>query len=280
MVRRSRLSPLGPVLLACLLLGVFPGPASAAPRNDDFGNALPIRVGETVRGTTFGATVQRGEPRHGPAEGASVWYRLRSRRKVSVLLNTCRAAEDPVIAVYTGRALRSLRVIDFNDDGCEGLGSRVSFTARRGRTYWIAVAEYRSYGGGRFRLGAKAIDTPRNDDFVDAIPMGLGSSIAATTRNATLELYESNNGSRSVWFKLRGSAATGVRLRACGVQLAVYTGRRLGGLSAVSTAGAGCTKTFAARADVTYRIRAATSSTDAARFTLSARAIASASGGR
>lgn len=273
MARPARFFPLGLVLLACVLCVAGAAPASAAPRNDDFAHALPIRVGETIRGTTVGATTQRGEPAHGPAEGASVWYRFRSRRKVSVLLNTCRAADDPVIAVYTGRALRSLRVIDFNDDGCPGLGSRVSFTARRGRTYWIAVAEYDRDGRGRFRLGAKAIDTPRNDDFVDAIRIGLGSSIAATTRNATLELYESNNGTRSVWFKLRVSTARTVRLRACVVQLAIYTGRTLGGLSAVRNAGAACTRTFAARADVTYRIRVATYSMDPPRFTLSARSV-------
>jgi hypothetical protein len=177
--------------------------------------------------------------------------------------------------------LRSLRTIDFNDDGCGGLGSRVSFTARRGRTYRVAVAEFRPDGGGKFRLGAKAIDTPRNDDFIDALRIELGSSIAGTTRNATLELHEfGSGGSRSVWFKLRVPTATRVRLQVNGVLLLdVYTGRRLRGLSAVETRGARYTESFAARAGVTYRIRGATYSSDPARFALSPRAIASAASG-
>jgi hypothetical protein len=142
--------------------------ANAAPANDDFADAKPIRVGQTVRGTTAGATGEPGEPAHGPGTTQSVWYRLRSLGKVSVLLNTCRAEGDSVIAVYTGRRVGALRLIDFNDDGCAGLGSRVSFTARPGRTYFIAIAPYDDDEQGTFRLGARAIDTPSNDDFVDA----------------------------------------------------------------------------------------------------------------
>jgi hypothetical protein len=230
--------------------------AHAAPANDDFADAQPIRVGQTIRGTTAGATGERGEPVHGPGTTQSVWYRLRSLSKVSVLLNTCRADGDSVIAVYTGPGVRALKLIDFNDDGCAGLGSRVSFTARPGRTYHIAIAPYDDGDEGRFRLGAQAIDTPPNDDFADAPTIPFGSSVTGTTRNATLELGEPFHHAHSVWFKLRVPSDTGVRLRACrGGEpvIAVFRGRRVNRLRELAEDH--CSVVFNARPGVTYRVQ-------------------------
>jgi hypothetical protein len=253
-------------------------PAGAAPPNDDFADALPLRVGQTVVGTTVGATAQRGEPVHGPGTSNSVWYRLRSDRKVSVLLNTCRAAGDSVIAIYTGRRVRSLTLIEFNDDGCSNLGSRVSFTARPGRTYRIAIAPFDEDEGGRFRLVASALNTPPNDDFVDAQQLALGSPIAGTSRRATLELREPTLGPHSVWFRLRVGQAGRITLRACfpglrdpDTALAVYTGRRVARLRRVNWDS--CSVSFAARAGVTYRIQVSHHD-GGSRFRLTARASA------
>lgn len=270
--RRSRAAVLLAGSLTAALLAAAPS-AVAAPPNDDFRDATPIRVGQTIRGTTAGATHERGEPQHGPGTDAAVWYRLRSARRVTVLLNTCRSDGDPVIAVYAGRRVNSLRVIDFNDDGCSGLGSRVSFTALAGRTYRIAVAEYNEDDSGRFYLGAQAIVAPRNDDFADARSLGLGSTTAGTARNATLELREPFNEPHSVWFKLRVSTPTRVALNACNGSepyIAVYTGRSVSRLRAVPGAQGYCRLTFRATSGVTYRIQI---SDDGAggRFRLSAR---------
>jgi hypothetical protein len=213
---------------------------------------------------------------HGPGTRNSVWYRLRSARKVSVLLNTCRADGDSVIAIYTGRRVGSLNLIEFNDDGCRNLGSRVSFTARPGRTYRIAIAPYDEDEGGRFRLASSALDTPPNDDFVDAPTLGLGSSLAGTTRNATLELREPALGPHSVWFKLRIGRASRVTLRACfpglrgsDTAVAVYTGRRVAGLRRVDWDI--CSVSFDAQAGVTYRIQV-THGGSGRRFRINARA--------
>lgn len=244
--------------------------ASGAPVNDDFADARPIQVGQTVAGTTTGATGERGEPRHGPGTRQSVWYRLRSLRRVSVLLSTCRAQGDTVIAVYTGRRVRALNLIDFNDDGCRYLGSRVSFTARPGRTYYIAIAPYDRDDKGRFRLGAQAIDTPPNDDFVDARTLPLGSPVSGTTRNATLELGEPTNYAHSVWFKLRVPSATRVALRSCAPVrpwIAVYVGRRVNRLRSVESDT--CSLVFDAKPGVAYRIQISHSGSGR-RFTLAA----------
>ena len=87
---------------------------------------------------------------------------------------------------------------------------------------------------GRFTLTVTKIDAPPNDDFVDAVPIALGSTISGTTRNATRELAEPRHDNKeadlTVWFRLRLAAPTVVELNTCGsgfdTVLAVYTGRR------------------------------------------------------
>ena len=108
------------VLLAPACFCVLASGATAAPPpNDDLGQATPIRLGSTVRGTVTDATKQRDEARHGRlATAGSVWFRLRAKRRVGVELRTCGADFDSILAVYGGRSLRSLSVVRFNNDGC------------------------------------------------------------------------------------------------------------------------------------------------------------------
>ena len=155
------------VLTSLVLLGTA-STAVAVPRNDDFAHARAVRAGTTVKGNVNGATRQRGEPRHANSLAMrSVWYRFRAKRKVTLALGTCRTTFDSVIAVYTGRSLRTLREVEFNNNGCGGGGgSRVTFTAKPGRTYRIAVAGFTA--SGRFRLAVSSVPVPPNDDFADA----------------------------------------------------------------------------------------------------------------
>jgi hypothetical protein len=237
---------------------VLASSAAAAPANDAFGDAVDVRVGRTVAGTVQGATKQRGEPQHANSLAThSVWYRFRATRKVALGLDTCDSNFDTVLAVYTGRRLGSLRAVEFNNDGGCGGGSRVTFTARRGKTYRIAVAGFSA--SGRFRLKVKRVNTPPNDDFVDAAPIMLGVPLNGTTRDATRELGEprhSDDNPRTVWFRLRVDAPTTVELGSCsggfGGSLTVYTGRRVSSLTRV--AGGGCSVEFDAQPGTFYRI--------------------------
>jgi hypothetical protein len=168
-----------------------------------------------------------------------------------------------VLAVYTGRKLRSLKRVEFNNDAC-GDGSRVTFTARPGRTYRIAVAGFAS--SGQFTLKAKKVDVPPNDDFVDAVPLELGARIVATTRGATRELGEPEHAAgaaHTVWFRLTVQAAGTIKFDACNgsrPSLTIYTGRRVDALRRVA-GGFGCTHRFDAEAGRTYRIVAENSGT-------------------
>jgi hypothetical protein len=259
--------PIAVAGLSCLMVALNAAVATAAPANADFGDARAVRVGTTVAGSVTGATKQRGEPAHGQTLAThSVWYRFTARRKVALGLNTCRASFDTVVAVYTGRSVGNLRVVDFNNDGCGSGrgGSRVTFTARRGRTYRIAVAGFSAAGG--FRMLVRSVRTPPNDDFLDAAPIRLGTSVSGTTANSTRELGEPRHDGKSadqtVWFRLRVDTATTVGLNTCehafDTVLAVYTGRSVDRLTRVvsndDACGLGSRVEFAAAPGVTYRI--------------------------
>ncbi len=242
---------------ACVVLLGAASSAAAAPPNDAFARAATFGVGTSVKGTITGASKQRGEPQHANSLATnSVWYRFHAKRKVALGLDTCNSDVATVLAVYSGRSLRSLRPVEFNSDaGCGG-GSRVTFTARRGKTYRIAVAGFSA--SGRFQLRVKAINVPPNDDFVDAAPIKLGTPINGTTRDATRELDEprhSNNAPGTVWFRLRVAAPTTVELSTCSLgypNITAYTGRRVSNLTRVE--GGDCDVQFPAQPGVTYRI--------------------------
>jgi hypothetical protein len=265
-------SAVGIALTAMALAGPAAG-ASAAPGNDAFVDAVPVRVGSSVNGDVNGATSETGEPRHGESGARhSVWYRFRASRKVTVLLSTCVSDFDTVVAVYSGGDLALLRTVDFNDDGCsrDTTGSRVSFTARPGRTYHIAVAG--SSPAGSFTLKVTRINVPPNDDFVDARRIRLGNSMAGTTRNATRELHEPRHDGKkadlTVWYRLRVARRTRVELNTIGSRfdtvLAVYTGSRVDRLRRVASnddihccSNLDSRVRFTAKPGVTYRIAVA-----------------------
>lgn len=246
------------VLLGTLLatLAVSAPAAMAAPKNDNFARATALRVGKTLKGNINGATKQSGEPRHaGSLANHTVWYRLRAGSKQAVLVSTCSASFDTVLAVYTGSSVRNLREIEFNNDGC-GDGSRVTFTARRGKTYRIAVAGF--VDRGTFKISAKRISVPPNDDFADGVGVAVGEGITGTTRNGTRELREPGSGSHTVWHRVRVDTAGNVQLDACSngyASITVYTGSAVDKLTRVD--GSSCSLTLAAQPGVTYHLQLA-----------------------
>ena len=118
------------------------------PTNDNFANAQTFS-GNSVNGTTVGATRETGEPDHytNPNDGPSfigehtVWYSWTAPFTGQVEMNTCE--DDPissVLAVYTGSDLSTLNRVADDRNGClSGSGSRVTFDATEGATYRIAV---------------------------------------------------------------------------------------------------------------------------------------------
>lgn len=125
--------------------------------NDYFSSAKQIKGSKaSVNGTTRLATREPGEPDHytsNPADADwwegdhSVWYRWKAPASGRTTINTCTANIDSVLAVYTGSQLNALnRVADDNNACSSGWGSKVSFRAKKGKIYRIAVADV---GGAR-----------------------------------------------------------------------------------------------------------------------------------
>ena len=245
--------------LSVTLLFVVPA-AFAAPANDNFANAKPLPLRKNVTGSINGATKQSGEPRHAKSLAThSVWYRLRVKRKMTVAVNTCNTSSDTVIAVYMGRSLHGLKVVQYNNDGCtrSAGGSRVTFQARRGVTYRIAVAGFADKG--TFRIGAFRLSVPANDYFADAAEVTVGESVSGNTVNATRELGEPPhkfNRSHTVWFELFAPTTTLVEVTSCDIEgVTTYTGNSLRSLKRVTpTTSDRCGEQFQARSGVTYHI--------------------------
>jgi hypothetical protein len=131
---------MGMMLVLAFLLAL-PSEALAQPPNDSFANAQALS-GSTVRatGSNVDATSEPGEPAHaGEAADQSVWYRWTAPANGRVIVDTCGSDFDTLLAVYTGAAVNALARVAGDDDSCEDEQSRLTFTARAGTTYSIAV---------------------------------------------------------------------------------------------------------------------------------------------
>jgi hypothetical protein len=126
--------------------------AAPPPLNDNFSTAQSLSGSNTsVNGTTRFATREPPEPDHyvtNPPDSNrwsglhSVWYRWTAPSSGPVVMDTCQANIDSILAVYTGSSLYSLNRVADNNNGCpSGGGSKVNFNAVAGTTYRIAVSD-------------------------------------------------------------------------------------------------------------------------------------------
>jgi hypothetical protein len=119
--------------------------------NDNFVQARVLRGRSgAANGTNRGATAEFGEPIHAGVDGGkSVWWRWRAPLRGVVTFTTIGSNFDTVLAVYTRGRIERLREIASNDDGPGGLGlqSLVTFEARRGQVYRIAVDGFQGSEG-------------------------------------------------------------------------------------------------------------------------------------
>ena len=111
------------------------------PSNDDFAaaNELPGDSG-SIDGDNRYATLEPGEPEHGPYGSASVWYRWTAPSTGPATFELCDSYFDTMVAVYTGSSVDGLTRVTQDDNDCPNeYGARVSFTAAAGQEYRIAV---------------------------------------------------------------------------------------------------------------------------------------------
>jgi hypothetical protein len=241
------------------------------PPNDDFATAevlsgeLPI----SVKGTTRDALKEPGEPDHaGAPGGGSVWYAWTADATAQIVVETCGSdLIDTLLAVYTGDAVDDLTEVAGNDDSvrCQSSGaSWVTFAARAGETYWIAVD---APGESRpFELDLRTVRTPASDDFAQAEVLHgpLPIEVIASNQDATEEPGEPNHvghaGGASVWYAWTADVSGTVLIDTClstlDTLLAVYTGDAVDALTPADTADGPCdgSARLNATAGQTYRI--------------------------
>ena len=183
------------------------------PANDGFlASGQLAGVTGAVSGTNFSATLEPGEPAHGPRSVASVWYTWTAPVSAAFAFETCGSSFDSLLAVYTGDALTGLRRVAQNDDGCRD-ASRVPLDARSGTTYRIAIAGFNESGSFVLRWMRR----PANDDV--AKPRRIGGragSISGSSLGATRQAREPRGGhGASVWFAWRAPSSDPVAFSTC-----------------------------------------------------------------
>lgn len=117
------------------------------PENDNFADAAPIAVSQTVAGTTYGATEEQSESscyREGFAYHdeavSSVWWRFDATEYEDLVASTAGSEADTVVGVWEGDDLGSLSLVSCNGAAADTFKrAQAGFTAAAGTTYWIQV---------------------------------------------------------------------------------------------------------------------------------------------
>jgi len=138
--------------------------------NDDCSGAIAVSCGDSVSGTTDGATVDTGvAPDCGTTVNSpGVWYSLEDNSGLpgTITLSLCNGTDyDSKISVYTGDcSAPPLSCVDGNDDSC-GLQSEITFNTDGNTTYLILV---HGFGGatGNFTLDVTCTPTPPPNDMI------------------------------------------------------------------------------------------------------------------
>ena len=119
------------------------------PANDNFANAQTISgASGTSSGNNAAATKEVGEPDHATNPGGkSIWYNWTAPSAGAFQFTTLGSGFDTVLAVYTGPAVGALTVVASGDDTPGGTNSTLTFVARAGTVYRVAVDGFRSQGG-------------------------------------------------------------------------------------------------------------------------------------
>ena len=253
MARHLARRALQAIAIAATAGALAAAPATAAPpANDNFGDAqvLTGALPFDVLGTNAEATKELGEPNHaGNGGGASIWYGWTAPASGQVVVDTCNAGFDTLLAVYTGDSVAALTRVVSNDDssGCARTNrSRVTVAASAGTTYRIAIDGFAAETG-PIRLTIRALDPPANDDFAEAQSVAgeLPIEVAGTNVDAGKESGEPDHagqrGGSSIWYRWTPSAARagGDRDRAAAMSsntlLGVYTGSAVSALTKVAS---------------------------------------------
>jgi hypothetical protein len=245
-----------------------PAASAAPPGNDDFGAPVILGSGVPVASTghtTAEATSQSGEP--SATSPRSVWFTWTATAADVVAVDQCQDGADPspnFVTVWTGSAVDALTEVPrVGGHDC------VNYYRVAAGVHRIAVGN--SNPGQSFDLAVRHMDTPANDNYANAMPVGPDLPVVVDTNNVN-STFEPNEpaafpGAQTVWFRWQAPSAQQVRIDTCNFeylsgsanrQIGIYTGGSLPATEiAANPYGAECDLTFTPVSGTTYRIAVA-----------------------
>lgn len=197
------------------------------PANDNRAGAQAIpRLPGSVRGTTLGATGDDADPGRCGLDGATVWYRLSSRRDGRILLRLAAAGQLDAALIVLERVRSQSRSVTCDVTDRRGQAT-VSFASRRGATYLIAVGHVEDADPGTFRIDALISEAAESRAAGKPLPRGgIRSSVHGLTDvNDVWRVSMSPGTTYRIGFS-SSSSCPAVSLRA-----RRHVGRQLAGLS-------------------------------------------------
>ncbi len=178
------------------------------PGNDDFAAAAELSGNSTgASALTVGASKEAGEPAHaGNAGGASIWWRWTAPKSGQTTIDTCLSNFDTLLGVYTGPNVAALTSVASNDNNpeCPGAhtGSKVSFAAGAGATYWIGVDGANAGSGPQVGHVQLKLVSPSGEPSLEQ-PL-LPDLVPAPSDAGTVKTYDKEGGKWiNIGFKIR-----------------------------------------------------------------------------
>ena len=208
--------------------------------NDLCGDAIPVSCGQTVNGSTIGASFDNVGTCVTSNSAAGVWYSFAGDGS-AVTVSTCGSGYDTKLSVFSG-SCGALSCVTGNDDAC-GLQSTVNFATSNGTTYYILVHGFGT-AVGNFTMSVTCVappPPPTNDACGDAIELSCNTTVTGSTAQAAPDTAPTCDGASvtapGVWYTFTGSSRI-VNLNTCGssydTKLSVYTGSCTDGLVCVA----------------------------------------------
>jgi hypothetical protein len=213
--------------------------------NDDYSQRIVLSgFPVATTGSNVDATRELDEPYPPSYARQSVWWEWTSTTNGPVAISTDGSDFETYLTVFTNTPPN---LYEIADDARHDVGtsSLVTFIARQGTTYAIAVDGV-YLDSGNIHLSIRPGITPPNDNFENAIPLtGLTASSTATNTTATLQPGEpplnivntSGPANQTVWWSWTAPIAAYATISTAGssfdTRLAVYTGNALTNLALV-----------------------------------------------
>lgn len=183
-----------------------------AQANDLCAGAFPINSGQTISGTTVGATVDspQGQTTCGTTISApGVWYFIVGNGG-PLTASTCNSATyDTKISIFSGTC-GALTCEGGNDDGagCSGFTSEITVNTNPGTLYYILVHGFSS-ATGTFDLTTTLGSPPSGNDVCGgALPIVCGQTASGTTVGTTFDnvgTCVTTNSAPGVWYTTVGN---------------------------------------------------------------------------